>query len=70
MSLFKVPKAVVKQIIKVQMNFFWIGEENRKGIPPISWEIIQRPKRLGSLGVDDMVIKNATLLFKWWLRFS
>lgn len=57
MSLFKVPKLVVKQIIKAQRNFFWTGSENRKGLRPISWNLIQRPKSLGGLGVDDLIIK-------------
>lgn len=54
----------------MQRNFFWSGTENRKGLPPISWEIIQRSKRFGDLGVDDLIIKNDALLFKWWCRFS
>ena len=27
------------------------------------------PKHLGGLGVGDLVVKNAGLLFKWWLHF-
>ena len=36
----------------------------------VSWDIIQKPKKLGVLGVRDMVLKNAGLLFKWWWRFA
>ena len=36
----------------------------------MKWEIIQRPKKFGGLGVGDLVIKNTALLFKWWLKFS
>ena len=28
------------------------------------------PKEAGGLGVGDMIIKNAALLFKWWYYFS
>ena len=35
----------------------------------MAWDVIQKLKHLGSLGVRDLIIKNATLLFKWWWRF-
>ena len=42
----------------------------RKGIPLVDWCTIQKLKELGWLGVGDLVIKNAALLFKWWWHFS
>ena len=69
MGLFKVPKAVLKKIIQIQRNFFWGSNQSRRGIPLISWEVIQKPKHLGGLGVGDLVVKNAALLFKWWWRY-
>lgn len=66
MSLFQVPKNVVKQIIKIQREFFWKRAGNRRGLSLLKWEVIQKPKRLGGLGVDDITIKNVALLFKWW----
>lgn len=36
---------------------------HRKGLPLIKWGVIQKPKELGGLGVDDIIIKNAALLF-------
>ena len=35
----------------------------------MSWDIIRKPKDMGGLDVSDLVIKNAALLFKCWLRF-
>lgn len=35
----------------------------------MKWELIQRPRELGGLGVGDVIIKNAALLFKWWCWF-
>lgn len=70
MSLFQVPRSVVKQIIRIQREFFWKGLGDRRGLPLVKWEVIQKPRRLGGLGVDDITIKNAALLFKWWWRFS
>ena len=31
----------------------------------VRWEIIQRLKKVGGLGVGDLVIKNVYILFKW-----
>ena len=39
------------------------------GIPIVKWSQIQRPKE-GSLEVGDLLIKNATMLFKWQWHFS
>ena len=36
----------------------------------VKWEIIQKPKKLGRLGVGDLVIKIAAFLFNWWWRYS
>ncbi|XP_016164367.1 uncharacterized protein LOC107606873 [Arachis ipaensis] len=36
----------------------------------VKWEMIQAPKKLGGLGVGDVVVHNTALLFKWWWRFS
>ena len=43
--------------------------ERRKGIPLEAWEVVQWLKHLGGLRVGDIIVKNATLLFKWWWWF-
>lgn len=70
MSIFKIPKCVVKKIIQMQRKFFWRGNGSGKGLPLIKWSEIQKPKSHGGLGIDDLIIKNAGLLFKWWWQFS
>ena len=40
------------------------------GILLVSWEVIEKPKNEGGLGVGNLVVKNLALLFKWWWRFS
>ena len=35
MSLFKMPKCVVDKIIRMQRNFFWSANRNKKGLPLI-----------------------------------
>ena len=70
LGIFKMPKLVAKKIISLQSKFFWGSKENGRNLPLISWEVIQRPKKFGGLGVGNLVLKNAALLFKWWWRFS
>ena len=36
----------------------------------MKWELIQKPKEKGGLGVTDCTMKNAALLFKWWWRYA
>lgn len=70
LGIFKMPKLVAKKIISLQSKFLWGSKENGRNLPLISWEVIQRPKKFGGLGVGNLVLKNAALLFKWWWRFS
>ena len=70
LGLFKLPKTVAKEIISIQRRFFWSNKERGKFSPLVNWEVVQMPKNLGGLGVGDVLMKNAALLFKWWWRFS
>lgn len=69
MSIHKIPKGVVTRIIELQCHFFWQGSSNNKRLLQIKWSIVQKPKALGGLGIDDFVVNNAGLLFKWWWCF-
>ena len=70
LSIFRIPNSIALQIIKLQRRFFWVLDGRRKAIPLISWDVIQKLKEMGGLGVSDLVVKNTALLFKWWWRFS
>lgn len=71
LSMFKIPKAVAKNIVKLQRRFFWGAKANRSlQIPTVNWATIELPKKLGGLGVDNILHKNLVLLFKWWWGFS
>ncbi|XP_074314695.1 uncharacterized protein LOC141649927 [Silene latifolia] len=68
--MFKIPKGVLKKIISLQRKFYWGRNNGRDVVPLMNWNIIQSPKAMGGLGVGDLQIKNASMLFKWWWRFS
>lgn len=58
------PKKVAHEIIALQQRFFWGGNEGGRDMPLEKWEVIQLRKKLGGLGVGDIVMKNIALMFK------
>jgi len=64
------PKRVAKEIIRLQRRFLWSGSSEKRFSALVKWDIVQRPKKQGGLGVGDLLIRNAALLFKWWWRFA
>ena len=70
LSLFSMPKRVAKEIIRMQRRFLWSGDKAGRCFPLVKWELVQQPRSRGGLGVGDLVIKNAALLFKWWWRYA
>ena len=43
----------------------WSNKQDGEFIPLVNWDWIQLPKKLGGLGVGDILMKNTALLFKW-----
>ncbi|XP_016206444.1 uncharacterized protein LOC107646803 [Arachis ipaensis] len=41
-------------------------QQDKRVMPTTKWSTIQKPKKHGRLGVGDMAMKNAAMLFKWW----
>ena len=70
LSLFKMPSQVAQEIIKIQRRFLWSGKQQGKYQALVKWELIQKPKNKGGLGVKDCILHNAALLFKWWWRYA
>nr|XP_029145202.1 uncharacterized protein LOC114924525 [Arachis hypogaea] len=70
LSLYKMPKAVAEKLISLQRRFLWSKEDGRLGMTMVRWKVVQTPKKFGGLGVGDAMVRNTTLLFKWWWRFS
>ncbi|XP_016177607.1 uncharacterized protein LOC107619884 [Arachis ipaensis] len=69
LSLYKMPKAVTDKLIALQRRFMWCREDGSYEMPLVKWEVVQAPKKAGGLGVEDAVLRNTALLFKWWWRF-
>lgn len=69
MSLFPVPKGVIDSIIKIQRQFLWNGDNEKKLFPLISWQVMELSKQIGGLGIGNILNRNISLLFKWWWRY-
>ena len=64
------PRKVANEIIGLQRRFLWNGNDGTRYSALVQWDVVQRPKKQGGLGVGDPTLKNAALLFKWWWRFA
>lgn len=62
LGLFRMPKSVEKQIIRIQRRFFWFGDKNKEGIPFVKWSTIHKPKEQGGLGYSIPTL--SVLVFK------
>ena len=70
LSIFRMPKRVANDITRLQRRFLWSGSKDGKFNPLVRWDIVQKSKTKGGLGVGNLILKNASLLFKWWWRYA
>ncbi|CAI8608183.1 unnamed protein product [Vicia faba] len=64
LSFFKIPKVVLKEIIRIQREFLWCGGIYKWGIPWVSWPEVCRSKEEGGLGIKCIEAFNEFLLCK------
>ncbi|KAJ9686999.1 hypothetical protein PVL29_015736 [Vitis rotundifolia] len=70
LSLFRMPKSVVKRIEKLQKDFLWGGGSLERKIHLINWEVVCTQKEKGGLGIWKIDLLNKALLGKWIWRFA
>ncbi|RVX15951.1 Auxilin-related protein 1 [Vitis vinifera] len=65
MSLFRMPKIVVRRIEKLQRDFLWGGGNMERKVHLVKWEIVCGDKERGGLGLRKLGLLNKALLGKW-----
>ncbi|GJW05294.1 RNA-directed DNA polymerase, eukaryota [Tanacetum coccineum] len=69
MSIFKVPKGVLKAMESIRSNFFKGADHSENKISWVAWDKILASKKKGGLGVSSYHALNRALLLKWVWRF-
>nr|GFC42251.1 RNA-directed DNA polymerase, eukaryota, reverse transcriptase zinc-binding domain protein [Tanacetum cinerariifolium] len=69
MSIYKVPKGVLKEMEAVRCNFFNGTDPAERKITWVSWDKVLASKKNGGLGVSSFHALNRALLLKWVWRF-
>jgi hypothetical protein len=67
MSVFFLPKGVIRAIDKVHNNFFWHGAEleKKRKIHLVNLDVMCMLRSLRGLGIIDLKIFNIALMEKW-----
>jgi hypothetical protein len=67
MSMYLLPKTVIKRMDKNRRKFFWQGGSLKKKYHLVQWGKICRSKKKGGLGIKNLRKFNVRLLCKcWW----
>ncbi|GJW92011.1 RNA-directed DNA polymerase, eukaryota [Tanacetum coccineum] len=69
MSIFKIPKGVLKDMEAIRSKFFIGADSSERKITWIAWEKVLEAKKNGGLGVSSFFALNRALLLKWVWRF-
>ncbi|CAL5381019.1 unnamed protein product [Camellia sinensis] len=70
LSIFRMPKGVVKALVKLQSSFLWSGSGIKKKVHLVHWGKVTQSKNQGGLGVKDLGEVNDCMLLKWWWRYD
>ena len=70
MSMYLLPKTVIKSMDKIRKRFFWQGGGTKKKYYLVKWSKICVPKNMGGLGIKDLRKLNISLLAKWWWKLE
>ncbi|KAL8136317.1 hypothetical protein V2J09_002318 [Rumex salicifolius] len=69
MASLKLPTSVCKELNRLNKAFIWGSWEDRRRIHLVKWSEVCKPKKLGGLGVKDMISLNSACCGKLAWRF-
>ncbi|KAL9663703.1 hypothetical protein QQ045_019094 [Rhodiola kirilowii] len=67
-SIYKMSIQVAMKLERMQRDFLWGMTGKTKKMHYVRWEVVQRPRTHGGLGIQSMIEKNMALLAKWWWK--
>lgn len=70
MSIYLLPKTIIKSLDKIRRTFFWQGGGTKKKYHLIRWTKIYKHKKKGGLGIKNIRKMNISLLCKWWWKLD
>lgn len=70
MSIYLLPKTVIKDLDKVRRTFFWQGGHTKRKNYLVKWVKVCKCKKKGGLGIKDIRKMNLSLLCKWWWKLE
>ncbi|KAG5569684.1 hypothetical protein H5410_059450 [Solanum commersonii] len=70
MSLFPLPKKVLKKLDKLRRNFLWHGCKDNNGYNLVKWDTTLNNRYLGSLCIKNLKKQNDSLPMKWLRRYN
>ena len=70
MSIFRMPKVVVRRIEKVQRDFLWGGGNMERKVHLVKWDVVCTDKDKGGLGLRKLALLNKAVLGKWIWRYA
>ena len=70
MSMYLLPKTTSDRLDKQRRSFFWQGGGQKKKYHLVRWDVINKSKKQGGLGVKNIQKMNTSLLCKWWWKLE
>lgn len=70
MSVYLLPKTIIKKMDKTRRDFFWQGGGTKRKYHPVKWEVICKSYKKGGLGIKNLRKINISLLGKWWWKLE
>lgn len=64
LSIFEIPKGVLKRLDFYHSKFFWQCDENKQKYRLAKWDVLCRPKDQGGFDIENIETQNKGLLSK------
>ncbi|KAJ0837236.1 putative RNA-directed DNA polymerase [Helianthus annuus] len=70
LALFAAPKCVISKLEKIRRSFLWGKTDSGHKLRWVRWQLLQKSKKAGGMGVGSIQGYNFAMLAKWWWRFK